>query len=82
MSADVELFGTAGCPYTSEMREHLMWNGTAFEEHDVEADPAALARMLELTRGRRMVPVLVEQGRVAEVGWRGRGCLVEAARGG
>jgi mycoredoxin len=72
----VELFGTPGCPYTSEMREDLEWRGVAFVEHDVEADRAALERMLELTGGQTRVPVLVEAGAVKEIGWRGRGCAV------
>lgn len=71
-----ELFGTRSCPYTGELREQLLWDGVEFEEHDVESDPAALARMLELTQGRRTVPVLVEDGRVKQIGWQGRGCSV------
>lgn len=42
----------------------------------MEADPTALARMLELTGGKRTVPVLVEDGRVKQIGWQGRGCTV------
>ena len=38
----LELFGTAGCPHTREMREWLEWKGSEFAEYDVEADPAAL----------------------------------------
>lgn len=77
MSAAIELFGTPSCPYTAELREHLELDGVDFVEHDVEADPDARARMLALTGGRGMVPVLVEEGRVAEVGWRGRGCFID-----
>ncbi len=55
---------------------HLLWEGTEFAEHDVEADAEALARMFALTGGRRNVPVLVEDGRVKEIGWQGRSCLV------
>lgn len=76
MTEKAELFGTASCPYTEEMREHLLWQDRDFVEHDVEKDPDALRRMLELTGGRRTVPVLVEGGRVSEIGWRGRGCTV------
>lgn len=72
----VELFGTKGCPYTAELREELRWRGVEFTEYDVEADPEARRRMLELTGGVRTVPVLVEDGRVVEIGWRGRGCYV------
>jgi len=71
----VELYGMPGCPYTAEMREHLLWNGTAFVEFDVEADAAARARLRALLGDRSEVPVLVEDGRVTEVGWRGRSCF-------
>jgi len=78
VDATVELFGATGCPYTSELREHLLWNGVPFVEHDVERDPAARARLLALTGGRSAVPVLVERGLVKEIGWRGRSCAVGA----
>ena len=79
LEPSVELFGAEGCPYTSELREHLEWNGVAFVEYDVETDAAARARLLELI-GRASVPVLVEDGRVKEIGWRGRSCVVNASR--
>ena len=43
--ASLELFGTASCPHTREMREWLEWKGSKFDEYDVEADAAACARM-------------------------------------
>src|SRR6476660_1876708 len=58
-----ELYGTSGCPHTQDMREWLEWYRREFEEYDVEADPAALARMREITGGQLMVPVLVEDGK-------------------
>ena len=39
--AKLELFGTARCPYTGEMRDWLEWKRSDFVEYDVEADPAA-----------------------------------------
>jgi hypothetical protein len=48
VSATVELFGARSCPYTSELREQLLWKGVAFVEHDVETDPAARVRLLAL----------------------------------
>ena len=74
--AQLELYGTAGCQFTDELREWLEWNGREFVEYDVDLDPAALVRMRELTGGQRMVPVLVEDGRVVQIGWQGRGCVV------
>ena len=78
VASRVELFGTAACPYTSELREHLLWNRVEFVEHDVDADASARARLLALTGGRNEVPVLVENGRVTEIGWRGRSCAVDS----
>lgn len=76
MSGTRELFGTAGCPHTGELREDLEWRGHDFVEHRVDEDPQALARMLELTGGRAAVPVLVEDGEVKQIGWQGLTCMV------
>jgi mycoredoxin len=70
--ARFELFRTRSCPYTSEMREWLEFQRCDFVEYDVEADPAALARMREVAPSQRMVPVLVEDGAVLQ----GRGCMI------
>jgi glutaredoxin len=72
----LELFGTSSCAYTREMREWLEWKGREFIEYDIEADGAARARMLAISGGQRMVPVLVKDGTVVQTGWRGRGCVV------
>ncbi len=74
--ARLELFGTATCPYTQEMREWLEWKRSEFIEYDVEEDPVARERLLSLAQGQRMVPVLVEEGKVVQIGWQGRGCMV------
>lgn len=75
--ARLELFGTARCPYTGEMRDWLEWKCSEFVEYDVEADPAARLRMREVARGQRNVPLLVEDGKVVQVGWQGRSCIVD-----
>jgi glutaredoxin 3 len=72
----LELYGSAGCPYTRELREWLEWNRREFREYDVEADAEARARMRALDKTMRTVPFLVEDGRVIQVGWQGRGCIV------
>ncbi|HEX4028803.1 MAG TPA: Uxx-star family glutaredoxin-like (seleno)protein [Terracidiphilus sp.] len=74
--AMLELYGSAGCPYTRELREWLEWNRREFREYDVEADAEARARMRALDKTMRTVPLLVEDGRVIQVGWQGRGCIV------
>jgi glutaredoxin 3 len=75
----VELYGTASCPFTAELRADLVWRGVDFMEYDVEADPAARERFFVLIpQAPRSVPVLVEDGRVVQTGWQGRGCAVPA----
>jgi glutaredoxin len=74
--AKLELFGTATCGHTQEMREWLEWRGVEFVEYDVERDAAARARLVSLANGQRLVPMLVEDGAVVQVGWQGRGCVV------
>jgi glutaredoxin len=76
--ARFELFGSSSCPYTEELRDWLDWKGYEFVEYNVEMDPEALERMQLLTRGQRTVPVLVEDGKVIQIGWQGRGCVVKA----
>jgi glutaredoxin len=74
--SDLELYGTATCPYTREMREWLEWTGREFVEYDVEKDVAARERFRAFGGGPRTVPVLVEAGEVVQIGWQGRGCIV------
>jgi glutaredoxin 3 len=76
--ARLELFGTASCPHTQEMREWLEWKRSDFVEYDVEADAGARNRMRQLSAGQRSVPILVEDGRVVQIGWQGRSCMVDA----
>lgn len=72
----LELYGTAACPYTRDMRDWLEARRADFEEYDVEADPEARRRMRALAGAQRTVPILVEDGRVVQIGWQGRGCVV------
>ncbi|MFN7994474.1 MAG: Uxx-star family glutaredoxin-like (seleno)protein [Bryobacteraceae bacterium] len=74
--AKYELYGTKSCPYTAEMREWLEFRRCEYIEYDVESDAASLARMKTLSGGQRSVPVLVEDGRVVQIGWEGRSCIV------
>lgn len=75
--AKLELFGTARCPHTGQIRDWLEWKRSEFVEYDVEADLAARARLREIARGQRTVPILVEDGKVIQVGWQGHGCIID-----
>jgi glutaredoxin 3 len=58
------------------MREALEWDRREFVEYNIESDAEARHRMRALANT-RTVPVLVEDGKVLEIGWRGHGCMVE-----
>jgi glutaredoxin len=74
--ATYELFGTAGCPYTRDLREWLELRRAQVLEYDVEADRSARHVMRTYVGEGRTVPVLVQDGKVIQVGWQGRGCVV------
>jgi glutaredoxin len=73
---ELELYGTAACPYTQELSESLEWKGREFVEFDIELDAQARARLQALVPPPWTVPVLVQDGKVIQVGWQGRGCVV------
>ena len=75
--ARLELFGTARCPHTQEMRDWLEWRRCDFVEYDVDSDPIARNRMRAMANGQRSVPLLLEDGKVVQVGWQGRSCIVD-----
>ncbi len=53
------IFIKSGCPYCRALKRKLEHDRTDYVEHDVEKDPLALRRMLELNGGRRNVPTVV-----------------------
>jgi glutaredoxin len=60
----VQIFGKGSCAYTNAARQSYAGRGYQVEYLDVKADPAAMARFLELSGGARRVPLIVERGRV------------------
>lgn len=63
----IEIYGKDGCPYTQAARDAYEPKGGVYL--NVTKDPQAMARMVELSKGRR-VPVIVEDGNVT-VGYGG-----------
>ncbi len=60
----VQIFGKDTCPYTAAARDHYSDRNVPVDYRNVKKDPASLAEMLQLTNGRRAVPVIVEAGKV------------------
>ena len=64
MPAPVLLYSRAGCPHCDAMRAALAARGATVDEIDVDVDRRAVVELLKLTDGRRVVPVVVEDGRI------------------
>jgi glutaredoxin len=61
----VTIYGKDSCPYTRSARDEYESRGEEVEYVNVRKDQAGLQRMLVHSRGRRVVPVIVEtDGRV------------------
>ena len=54
----------SGCPYCQAKCQELRARGVECREIDVDSRPEVIPELLKLTRGRRIVPVIVEAGRI------------------
>ena len=64
MADEITIYGKDSCPYTQAALEDCRQRSVPFRYVNVKKNPAELDKMLALTKGRRQVPVIVEQGRV------------------
>jgi glutaredoxin 3 len=60
----VMIFGKDTCPYTQAARDDFEGRGIPFEYINVKKNAAELQRMLGFSQGRRVVPVIVDDGKV------------------
>lgn len=68
--ANVKMYTKPGCPYCAAAKEHYRDNGIDFEEINVIDNPSAQTELLELSKGQKIVPVIVDSGEV-KLGWGG-----------
>lgn len=68
--ADVKIYIKPGCPYCEAAREYYTQQRVAFEEINIIGNPDAQKELLKLSKGKRMVPVIVDKGQVT-IGWDG-----------
>lgn len=61
---DVTIYTKKGCPYCAAAKKHYADMGVDYKEIDVHATPGAQDKVLSLTKGQKIVPVIVEDGRV------------------
>jgi len=62
--SEVTIYTKTGCPYCAAAMKHYREEGKAFTEINVTENPDMKQKVLEITGGRRTVPVIVENGAV------------------
>ncbi|MBD3331301.1 NrdH-redoxin [candidate division GN15 bacterium] len=62
--SDVTIYVKDGCPYCAAAVKHYTDNGIDFEEINVHQVDGAKEKVLELSNGQRIVPVIVDGGEV------------------
>jgi glutaredoxin 3 len=60
--SEITIYTKEGCPYCSAAKKHYTDNGIEFKEIDVFNTPGAKDKVLELTSGEAIVPVIVGDG--------------------
>lgn len=60
----VLIFGKDTCPYTQAARDDYARRNVPVQYFNVKKDARALERMLGYSTGRRLVPVIVDSGKV------------------
>ena len=74
--ATLELYGTPSCPYTRSCASGWSGRGATFRNMTSRPIPKRAPACALSTAAVRTVPVLVEDGKVIQVGWQGRGCVL------
>ena len=67
----VVIYGKDTCPYTTAARDHYTQRGVPVDYRNVKKNAADLERMLEYSKGKRQVPVIVEAGNTVTIGFGG-----------
>jgi glutaredoxin len=70
---EVRIYTKPGCPYCEKARDFYTAQGIVFEERNAQDNMKFREEMLSITDGDPTVPVIMEDGRLKQIGWEGRG---------
>jgi len=70
---EVKIYTKPGCPYCAKAREFYTERGIAFQEFNAQDNMKFREEMLSISDGDPTVPVIVENGRLKQIGWEGGG---------
>ena len=57
---EVIIYTKDGCPYCAAAKKHYAEQGISFNEIDIDAEAGTIDKLLEITKGERIVPVIIE----------------------
>ncbi len=62
--SEVTIYTKDGCPYCAAAKKHYTDNGITFTEIDVFKTEGAKEKVLELSNGQSIVPLIIDNGEV------------------
>ncbi|HWR81702.1 MAG TPA: glutaredoxin family protein [Candidatus Deferrimicrobium sp.] len=62
--SQVTIYTKDGCPYCAAAKKYYSEQGVSFQEINIHQTPGAQQKVLELTKGEKIVPVIVDKGEV------------------
>jgi glutaredoxin 3 len=70
---EVKIYTKPGCPYCAKAKDYYDEHQIPFQEFNAQDNLKYRAEMLAISNGDPTVPVIVENGRLKQIGWEGRG---------
>jgi glutaredoxin len=67
------IYTKPGCPHCAKAREYYTQQGTHFEDRNAQDNLEFRAEMFAFSGGDPTVPTIVEDGKLKQIGWEGRG---------
>jgi glutaredoxin 3 len=58
--SEVIIYTKDGCPYCEAAKEHYTEQGISFNEIDIDAEAGTKDKLLKITKGERIVPVIID----------------------
>jgi glutaredoxin len=71
--ADVVIYTKPGCPYSAKAKDWYNGQGIAFTEKNAQDNRDFRREMFVFSHNDPTVPVIVEGGKLKQIGWEGRG---------
>ena len=70
---DVVMYTKPGCPYCAKAKDWYNGQGVAFTEKNAQDNREYRKEMFGFSDNNPTVPVIVEGGKLKQIGWEGRG---------